>query len=214
MKADWDDGPIHLHKREKNIPFIAALVTVTGLFLLGAYVTNVIPAVVKNVGAGSDRVTKTDSIRPSASMGDNPYRPIVEAVEDPYLDKVNQMLGITANSTSEPLAKIEWAEPEKNQQSEAQQTVFNDANYSQPGNVNTIRMPQSQPQSTQPQQRQKPYVTVVKETRDNCAFSKPGSLQCRKTRSQIYKNHSRACLRSGDSQSISCRLAKSYEPTR
>src|SRR5690606_41664634 len=135
-----------------------------------------------------------------------------EAAKDPYLDRVTRGLGITDDNLSEPRAHIEGSEQDQPPRAD-RQTVFSDATYTPATTVNTIRMPRPQPQA-QTRTRQQPYVTVVKETRESCGLHKPGSLECRRYRAQAYRTYSRACLQSGDSQSITCRLARSYEPTR
>lgn len=216
MKADWEDAPIRVLSGKKHRPLLFALVLVIGTVGLGNLTIGLLTGTVNSMEQADQAKRAIQQNKPSAQMADNPYRPIVEAVEDPYLDQVNRMLGITDDYVSESTANIEWGKPEQQPQTD-RQTVFSDATYTPATTVNTVRMPRQRPQpqpTPQTQTRQQPYVTVVKETRDSCGFFKPGSLECRRTRAQIYKNHSRACLQSGDSQSISCRLAKSYEPTR
>lgn len=233
MKADWNDAPLRVQKKKSHKPFIFALVIVAGLIAL--------TFAAKNLTWQVDRLAK--NALSTATIPERIKAPLVntaevkqtaEAAKDIYLEQVNRMLTSSAewglceafkdgkdglseamrnqNCKPNPVAEMEWADP--TQEDSERQTVFTDANYVQPSTVNTIRMPRAQAQPAQHQQRQQPYVTVVKETRDSCGFAKPGSIECRRARSQIYKTYNRACLRSGDSQSIPCRLAKSYEPSR
>lgn len=212
MKADWDDAPTRLKAGKKHRPLLFALVLVIGTIGLGNLTIGLLTGTVNSLRLADQANRAIQQNKPSAQIADNPYRPIVEAVEDPYLEQVNRMLGITDDYVSEPSAHIEWSEPEEPPRTD-RQTVFSDATYTPATTVNTIRMPRPQPQR-QTQTRQQPYVTVVKETRESCGLHKPGSLECRRYRAQAYRTYSRACLQSGDSQSITCRLARSYEPTR
>jgi len=215
MKADWEDAPLRVRKRNKNTPFIVALVTVAGIASLTLYATNHLPSVVKNLELADKAHQAIHENKPSAQMANNPYRTIVKAVEDPYLEQVNRMLGITDDYVSEPIAEIEWSNSANEKPTpDERQNSYTDSNYTRPATVNTVRMPRPAAQPAEPPRRQQPYVTVVKETRDSCGFAKPGSIECRRARAQIYRNYSRACVQSGDSQSMVCRMAKSYEPTR
>lgn len=212
MKADWDDAPLRVRKRNKNTPFIVALVMVVGIASLTLYATNHLPNVVKNLELADKARQAIHENKPSAQMADNPYRTIVKAVEDPYLEQVNRMLGITDDYVSEPVAEIEWSNSvnEKSAPDE-RQTSYTDSNYTQPATVNTVRMPRPAAQPAEPARRQQPYVTVVKETRQSCWPFREGSAECRKHKSQLYQINSRNCLNSGDSQSVSCRQAKRYD---
>lgn len=214
MKADWEDAPARVRGKSNKL-FLKLLFTVAGVVLLAAWIPQHLG---KTVGAtqaskGTQPITgnNLDSKRPSKHMGENPYRPIVEAVEDPYLEQVNRMLGITDDYVPAPTAEIEWAEPEPVQRAEKQQNVFTDSNYTPPATVNTVRMPKPKPLSAQPQKRQQPYVTVVKETKLSCWPFKEGSTQCRRHKSQLHQIWRKNCDTGSNSQSHSCRMAKRYD---
>lgn len=236
MKADRGDAPLRAtwraNRKQSHKPLIVALVMVVGVGATALMAKNLTWQVDRLANAALPTVNNPQKIEvPSISAAE--IKQGAEAAKDVYLEQVNNMLGIGTeralcatfkngegglagairqqNCKPNPVAEIEWSGPRPT--GEERQTVFTDANYTPQTSVNTIRMPQPPRQSTRPEPQQ-PYVTVVKETRDSCGFARPGSLECRRARAQIYKNHSRACLQSGDSQSISCRLAKSYEPTR
>lgn len=216
MRAEWNDAPQRVHKRSKNKPFLVALATVAGLFFVGAYVSGAIPAVIKSLESrDQDQDQDQDwSTRatPASARETGLIRPAAQP-DDPYLEQVNRMLRRSAAESNRQQAVIEWAEPPGEPPRE-RQTVFNDANYIPSTTVNTVRLPRPAAQPAAPRSGQTPYVTVVKETRASCGFHKPGSLECRRFRAYAYRTHSRVCLQSRDSQSMSCRLAKAYEPTR
>lgn len=212
MKADWNDAPQRLRKPRNNKPFLVALVTIAGLVLTGAYVTGVMPAVIQSLERNDQRSTELNPFNPSVRADTTPQRSAAKD-DDPYLQQVNRMLGITAEETSDQRA-IEWAVQSKVESPVDRQTAFSDANYSPVKTVNTIHMPRPAAQSAPPQHRQQSYVTVVKETRESCGFYKPGSIECRRYRASAYRSYNRACLQSSDSQSVTCRLAKAHEPTR
>lgn len=207
MKAEWNDAPIRIRNKHSHRPFLAAMVSVIGLAVLGTYVTGVLPAVVKSLEHKDQRVTKQGGVRPAASDSEPTAAP--DSKEDPYLEQVNRMLGITSDYVAEPAAEIEWAT--ERQRSTEQQNVFTDANYTPATTVNTVRMPTPRPQPAQPQQRQQPYVTVVKETKLSCAPFKEGSMECRRHKARVHQMHRRNCDTSGNSQSTSCRMANRYD---
>lgn len=211
MKADWDDAPIRVQSGKKHRPLLFALVLVIGTVGLGNLTIGLLTGTVNSMEQADQAKRAIQQNKPSAQMADNPYHPIVEAVEDPYLDQVNRMLGITDDYVSESTANIEWGKPEQQPQTD-RQTVFSDATYTPATTVNTVQMPRPRPQpATQAPTRQQPYVTVVKETRQSCWPFREGSAECRRHKSQLYQIHSRNCLNSGDSQSASCRQAKRYD---
>ncbi|SDR70045.1 hypothetical protein SAMN05216198_0107 [Halopseudomonas litoralis] len=190
---------------------MVALVSATGLIFMGLYATELLPKAVQIAKESKqDFSSKLETQRPSERMESNPFRPIGEAAEDPYLDQVNKMLGITEDYVSEP-AEIQWSEPEPVQRPEKQKSVFTDSNYIPPATVNTIRMPRSQPQPVQPQQRKQPYVTVVKETKMSCWPFKEGSTECRKYKAQSHQLWRRKCDTGAGDQSHACRQANRYD---
>lgn len=223
MKANWEDAPLRISRRKNHKPLIIALIIVIGVAATALIAKTATPTMAKPEQIQIPAISTTD------------IKQTAEAAKDIYLEQVNNMLTSSTewalceaykdndtglgkamrkhNCKPNPVAEIEWIDTEQATSAE-RQTVFNDANYTPPATVNTVRMPQPKPEPMQPQQRTQPYVTVVKETRESCGFHKPGSLECRRARAQIYKSYSKACLQSRDSQSSICRLAKAYEPRR
>src|SRR5690606_7292171 len=128
------------------------------------------------------------------------------SANDPYLDQVNRMLGITGNHASEPIAHIEWSDSQQSNTT-PRQRVFSDSNYTPVTSINTIRMPSPQPTQAPTPRRPQPYVTVVKETKLSCWPHKEGSAACRRYKARMHQIHRKNCDLRGNSQSISCQLA-------
>lgn len=232
MKANWDDAPLRVRRTKSHKPFVFVLVMVAGIAASALMAKN-LNWQVDRLAKALPTVTIPEAIEAPAISSAEIKHP-AEAAKDFYLDQVNRMLtsgtewglceafkdaegglaeGIRTQSCKpNSVAEMEWAQPR--QPDSERQTVFTDSNYTKPASVNTIRMARPQPQPAQPQQRQTPYVTVVKETKSRCGFYKPGSTECRRYRAQAYRTYSQSCVQGRDSQSVACRLAKAYEPTR
>ena len=212
MKADWNDAPLRVAKRNNKKPFIVALAMVVGIASLTLYATNHLPSVVKRLELVDKAHQEIRDKKPSAQMADNPYRTIVKTVEDPYLEQVNRMLGITNDYVPEPVAEIEWSNTvNENPAPNERQTSYTESNYTKPATINTIRMPRPAAQQPEPARRQQPYVTVVKETRLGCSPFKEGSIECRRHKARMHQIYRKSCDMGGNSQSTSCRLANRYD---
>lgn len=208
MKADWDDAPERIRHRSSKKHFMIALVSATGLIFMGLYATELLPKAVQIAKESKqDLSNKPETQHPSERMGSNPYRPIVKADEDPYLDQVNNMLGITPG-TAEVSQSNQDSKPVS---SKPKQTVFNDTNHTPAAAVNTISMTSARPEARAPRQQQQPYVTVVKETKMSCWPFKEGSTECRKYKAQSHQLWRRKCDTGAGDQSHACRQANRYD---
>ena len=213
MKVDRDDAPEHIRGKRKT-PIGLAGITTAGLILGLMFMADRngwIDFAKHMINPPQNSIINPIEKEPFASIEKKPHRPIAETVEDPYLEQVNRMLGITDDHAPTSTAEIEWTEPKPVQPPKAQQNVFTDSNYTPPATVNTIRMPRPQPQPVQPQQRKQPYVTVVKETKLSCWPFKDGSTECRRHKAQMHGIWRKNCDTGGNSQSHSCRMAKRYD---
>lgn len=229
MKADWNDAPLRLKRRTNHRPIIAALVLVVGVTVIALAAKNM----TWQVGKLASTSPFTVATPPPAELSSSPeIKQTAEAAKDIYLEQVNNMLGIGTdwflcesfknaegtlakgireqNCRPAPIAELEWDDPQRSE-SGKKQTVFTDANYIPATTVNTIRMPKPQPQATSPQQRQQPYVTIVKETKLSCWAFKEGSPECRRHKAKMHQIWRRNCDIRGNSQSHACRQANRYD---
>lgn len=231
MKADWNDAPLRIRRRTNHKPLIVALVTVVAVAATALAAKNMTWQVDRLAKAALPTVaTPAKTEFPTITAPE--IEQTAEVAKDIYLEQVNNMLGIGTewflcegfkngegalaegireqNCKPKPIVELDRVDPQGNESGE-RQTVFTDANYSPATTVNTIRMPRPQPQPAQPQLRQHPYVTVVKETKMSCWPFKEGSPECRQHKAKMHQIWRRSCDTGGNSQSHACRQANRYD---
>jgi hypothetical protein len=230
MKAEWDDAPLRVRKAPSHLPMIFSLLVVTSVAAGGVYwaertgkvdigLTTAINELLNNeqpaprqleeqanqaqLANGEPKRSREELLEilqrdGSLTVSEEEYELAVSLLQSAQIYQQEQPDG---NAPQIPVAQ------------EEKQTVFNDSNYVPRHDVNSIRTPRTS-QETNSKQKTKPYVSVV-ENSDNrgCLLGKPGSLECRRARRQIYDNYSGMCRRSNRNDEI-CQIAKNYEPTR
>lgn len=209
MKADWDDAPLRMRSGQEYRSMKYALLLMVGTIGLGSVATIIMPAAVTSRETARPEQPTNLISTPAPPASVTQQRPGSSA-NDPYLDQVNRMLGITGNHASEPIAHIEWSDSQQSNTT-PRQRVFSDSNYTPVTSINTIRMPSPQPTQAPTPRRPQPYVTVVKETKLSCWPHKEGSAACRRYKARMHQIHRRNCDLRGNSQSISCQLANRYD---
>lgn len=215
MQANRDDAPSRLNRKHNNKVVLFALVAATTIITSGLYMAGKVPGIPRPALQSISIPLAAQAAQPLKALGKTHPQPVIEVIQDAYLNQANQVLNIISDyPAARPIAEIHWSADSPDESSKSdRQTVFTDDNYRPITTVNTISMPRPVPNQVQAQQ-DRPYVSVVKETRRSCWPAKPGSIECRRIRARMYKNYSNACMRNGDSQSAVCQLARAYEPRR
>ncbi len=134
MKADWDDAPFRVRKK-KNHNTLLALVLVTTATLLGAfYFFGPEQGLEIQLSENIAFKLPTGRVSESAAMKDNPYQPIVRAVEDSFYRPAER----ATESNQEDTAIYN---PKPANTNSPRQVVFTDQNYTPKTSINTIKSP-------------------------------------------------------------------------
>lgn len=208
MQADWDDAPQRRRRGRKGHGSMA-MALVMGCLIVGGgiYAASHLSAASQRSWSPLKAVLEPWSqpvpvaiTQPAGQGARTQSTGEIRWVEDDYDEQVRRMLEVSAMAE-------QGAEPER-------QTVFNDANYVPPDQVNTISMAvprQAISAQTSPSQRPG-YVTVVQETKPSCWPFKPGSIECRRYKKVVKSARNQSCYDSKYNHTEACRRAALYDP--